>query len=64
MKVSMMVNGQAREVEAPPNALLVELLRQNLRLTGAHVGCDTSQCGACTVRMDGRAVKACTVLAG
>jgi carbon-monoxide dehydrogenase small subunit len=64
MKVSMVVNGEAREIEAPPSALLVDLLRQNLRLTGVHIGCDTSQCGACTVRMDGRAVKACTVLAG
>jgi carbon-monoxide dehydrogenase small subunit len=64
MNVSMVVNGEAREIEAPPSALLVDLIRQNLRLTGTHVGCDTSQCGACTVRMDGRAVKSCTVLAG
>jgi aerobic carbon-monoxide dehydrogenase small subunit len=48
----------------PDNALLVEILREHLSLTGTHVGCDTSQCGACVVRMDGRAVKSCTVLAG
>ncbi len=64
MKVSMVVNGKAQDIEAPPNALLVDVLRQDLRLTGTHVGCDTSQCGACTVRMDGRAVKSCTVLIG
>jgi carbon-monoxide dehydrogenase small subunit len=63
MKVSMVVNGAPREIETAPSALLIEVLRGPLRLTGAHVGCDTSQCGACTVRMDGRAVKACTVLA-
>ncbi|HUO13032.1 MAG TPA: (2Fe-2S)-binding protein [Caulobacteraceae bacterium] len=64
MKVSMVVNGVPREVEAPPNTLLVDMLRQTLGLTGVHVGCDTSQCGACTVRMNGAAVKSCTVLAG
>jgi carbon-monoxide dehydrogenase small subunit len=60
----MVVNGVPRDVEASPSALLVDILRNGLRLTGTHVGCDTSQCGACTVRMDGRAVKSCTVLAG
>jgi carbon-monoxide dehydrogenase small subunit len=61
--VSMTVNGQgvAREVE--PRTLLVEFLRQHLDLTGTHVGCDTSQCGACVVHMNGRSVKSCTVLA-
>ena len=63
MKVSMVVNGVPRELEAAANALLVDVLRQDLRLTGIHVGCDTSQCGACTVRLDGAAVKSCTVLA-
>jgi carbon-monoxide dehydrogenase small subunit len=63
MKVSITVNGVPREVDAAPNVLLVDVLRSQLRLTGTHVGCDTSQCGACTVRMDGHAVKSCTVLA-
>ena len=63
MKVSLSVNGVAREVDVPPNTLLVDLIRNNLRLTGTHVGCDTSQCGACTVHLDGRAVKSCTILA-
>jgi aerobic-type carbon monoxide dehydrogenase small subunit (CoxS/CutS family) len=64
VKLSMVVNGVPRELEAAPSALLVDILRSELRLTGTHVGCDTSQCGACTVRMNGRAVKSCTVLAG
>ena len=61
--VSLTVNGEAvsRDVEA--RTLLVELLRQHLRLTGTHVGCDTSQCGACVVHVDGRSVKSCTLLA-
>ena len=57
------VNGQAVQVDAEPATLLVELLRDTLKLTGTHVGCDTSQCGACTVLLDGAAVKACSVLA-
>ena len=61
--ISVIVNGvrQTREVE--PSLLLVEFLRESLGLTGTHVGCDTSQCGACTVLVDGRATKSCTVLA-
>ena len=61
--VSLTVNGKSVTGEVEPRTLLVELLREHLRLTGTHVGCDTSQCGACTVHMDGIAVKSCTVLA-
>ena len=61
--VSMVVNGVRRELDVEPRRLLVQVLREDLDLTGTHVGCDTSQCGTCTVRMDGRAVKSCTVLA-
>jgi carbon-monoxide dehydrogenase small subunit len=64
VKISLSVNERVEEVDVPPNTLLVDLLRNTLELTGTHVGCDTSQCGACTVRMNGRAVKACTVLVG
>lgn len=64
MKVSLQVNGQSEEVDVPENTLLVDILRVHLGLTGTHVGCDTSQCGACTVHFNGRAVKSCTVLAG
>ena len=64
MEVSLTVNGADHTLDVPDNALLVELLRERLNLTGTHVGCDTSQCGACVVHMDGRAVKSCTVLAG
>jgi len=64
MKLSLTVNETAHELEVAPNALLVEIIRGDLGLTGTHVGCDTSQCGACTVEMDGRAVKSCTMLAG
>ena len=63
MKVSLSVNGTPHEVDVPENTLLVDLLRVNLGLTGTHVGCDTSQCGACTVHMNGRAVKSCSILA-
>jgi len=63
MSVTMTVNGRSVTAEIEPYALLSQLLRDNLRLTGTHVGCDTSQCGACTVHLDGRAVKACTLLA-
>ncbi len=63
MNIKIAVNGRSQDFDVPPNTLLVELLRDNLRLTGTHVGCDTSQCGACTVHLDGRAVKACGLLA-
>ena len=61
--VSMTVNGQTRSGEVEGRTLLVHFLRENLGLTGTHVGCDTSQCGACVVHVDGKAVKACTMLA-
>jgi aerobic carbon-monoxide dehydrogenase small subunit len=61
--VTMTVNGAPRTAEIEPRTLLVHLLREHLNLTGTHVGCDTSNCGACTVWLDGEAVKSCTVLA-
>ena len=61
--VSLTVNGKSVTVDVDPRTLLVQLLRENLRLTGTHVGCDTSQCGACVVLVNGKAVKSCTVLA-
>ena len=64
MEVTLTVNGASHSLDVPDNALLVEVLREHLGLTGTHVGCDTSQCGACVVHMDGCAVKSCTVLAG
>ena len=64
MKLRLSVNETQHELETSPNTLLVYIIRRDLGLTGTHVGCDTSQCGACTVHMDGRAVKSCTVLAG
>ncbi len=64
MEVTLSVNGTSHTLDVPDNALLVEVLRERLGLTGTHVGCDTSQCGACVVHMEGRAVKSCTVLAG
>jgi aerobic carbon-monoxide dehydrogenase small subunit len=63
MKVSLEVNGRTVSADVEERTLLVDLLRKNLRLTGTHVGCDTSQCGACVVHVDGRAVKSCTMLA-
>jgi carbon-monoxide dehydrogenase small subunit len=61
--VTLTVNGKSVTAELEPRTLLTQFLRDHLRLTGTHIGCDTSQCGACIVHMDGRAIKACTVLA-
>ena len=61
--VSMTVNGQATSAEVEPRTLLVQYLREHLNLTGTHVGCDTSQCGACVVDLGGRSIKSCTMLA-
>ena len=61
--VELTVNGKAASADVPDETLLVELLREHLRLTGTHIGCDTSQCGACVVHLDGKAVKSCTTLA-
>jgi aerobic carbon-monoxide dehydrogenase small subunit len=63
VRVNVTVNGEARESEVEPRLLLVHYLRDTLGLTGTHIGCDTSNCGACTVLIDGEAVKSCTVLA-
>lgn len=63
MKISMTVNGKPVSAELEPRTLLVTFIREHLRLTGTHVGCDTSQCGACTVHMNGQAVKSCNILA-
>lgn len=63
MKIFLHVNGHPVEAEVEPRLLLVHFLRERLRLTGTHIGCDTSQCGACTVHLDGRAVKSCTLFA-
>ena len=63
MKVSIQVNGAERQGDVEPRVLLVDFLRTNLRLTGTHIGCDTSSCGACTVLLDGEPVKSCTLLA-
>ena len=63
VRVSLTVNGVERSQEVEPRLLLVHLIRDHLGLTGTHVGCDTSNCGACTVHVDGEAVKSCTILA-
>lgn len=63
MNITLTLNGRETAVDVPPATLLVELLRERLGLTGTHVGCDTSQCGACVVHVDGRSVKSCTMLA-
>jgi carbon-monoxide dehydrogenase small subunit len=62
-RVSLTVNGKAVTGDVDPRTLLVQFLRENLRLTGTHVGCDTSQCGACVVHVNGKAIKSCTILA-
>src|SRR3989442_381509 len=63
MRVQVTVNGEKHETDVEPRLLLVHLLREVLRLTGTHIGCDTTHCGACTVLLDGRPVKSCTVFA-
>jgi len=61
--ISLTVNGKTRKADVEPRLLLVHYLREHLRLTGTHIGCDTSQCGSCTVLVDGRSVKSCTMFA-
>ncbi|MDT3735586.1 MAG: (2Fe-2S)-binding protein [Denitratisoma sp.] len=63
VKLSLKVNGKAVEADVDPRTLLVQFLRDHLHLTGTHVGCDTGQCGACTIHLNGRAVKSCNLLA-
>jgi carbon-monoxide dehydrogenase small subunit len=63
VEISMTVNGAVRTGDVEPRTLLVQFLRENLKLTGTNIGCDTSSCGACTVHIDGESVKSCTVLA-
>ncbi|HSR23626.1 MAG TPA: (2Fe-2S)-binding protein [Candidatus Eisenbacteria bacterium] len=63
MKVTLTINGQQRTADVEPRLLLVDFIRTELRLTGTHIGCDTSSCGACTVLLDGEPVKSCTMLA-
>jgi carbon-monoxide dehydrogenase small subunit len=63
LKVTITVNGEERQAEVEPRTLLVHFLRDHLALTGTHIGCETSQCGTCTVHLDGQPVKSCTVLA-
>ena len=63
MKISLKVNGRTEQRDVPARLLLVHFLREELGLTGTHIGCETSICGACTVHLDGRAVKSCTLLA-
>jgi carbon-monoxide dehydrogenase small subunit len=63
MRVSVTINGQERSADVEPRVLLVDFIRTNLALTGTHIGCDTTSCGACTVLLDGEPVKSCTMLA-
>lgn len=62
-EISVTVNGKVHKVEVEPRTLLIHLIRENLNLTGTHIGCDTSSCGACTVLLNGKSVKSCTILA-
>ena len=62
-KIAVTVNGRRRQADVEPRLLLAHFLREHLRLTGTHIGCDTTQCGACTVLVDGRSAKSCTILA-
>ena len=63
VRISLQINGEEVAAEVEPNLLLVDFLRRDQRLTGTHVGCDTAQCGTCTIHLDGRAVKSCAILA-
>ncbi len=63
LPISITVNGKVRKANVEPRLLLVHFLRENLALTGTHIGCDTSQCGACTIQLDGRSAKSCTLFA-
>ena len=62
-KISVTVNGTHHELEVEPRLLLVHMIREVLNMTGTHIGCDTSSCGACTILLDGKSIKSCTVLA-
>ncbi|MEO1260873.1 MAG: (2Fe-2S)-binding protein [Bacteroidota bacterium] len=62
-EITITVNGTAHTAEVEPRLLLVHFIRENLKMTGTHIGCDTSSCGACTILMDGKSIKSCTVLA-
>ena len=62
-QISITVNGKVRKASVDPRLLLVHFLRERLRLTGTHIGCDTTQCGACTILVDGRSAKSCTIFA-
>jgi carbon-monoxide dehydrogenase small subunit len=63
VSISLVINGKAVEASIDPRTLLVQFIREHMQLTGTHVGCDTAQCGACTVHIDGQAVKSCSILA-
>ncbi len=63
VRIQVTINGQSREAEVEPRTLLVDFLREHLQLTGTHVGCDTSSCGACNILIDGQSAKSCTMLA-